>query len=272
MLAEIGVPLRMLQDRFDVGRRKTRFCASSATVGMSWRNCIVYPITSIRIALRGVPRNWARWHGGIFPEGAMVDHDVTTGGPRVALIALGANLPGPLGGAEMMVAAAVARMAEVLEVMAVSGFYCTPAFGPVPGPDYVNAALSARWTGTARDLMALLHAEEAHLGRDRAGAVRWAARLVDLDLLALGDLVLPDGPTHDDLRMRDRMDRLIPGSDDPILPHPGLHERAFVLRPLADIAPGWCHPRLGQTVTEMLAALPQADRDAIFPLPRQRLP
>ena len=56
--------------------------------------------------------------------------------------------------------------------------------------------------------------------------------------------------------VRHRPDRLI-------LPHPRLQDRAFVLVPLADVTPDWCHPVLGLTVAEMLAALPQADRDAV---------
>jgi len=51
-----------------------------------------------------------------------------------------------------------------------------------------------------------------------------------------------------------------------ILPHPRMHERAFVLAPLADVAPGWRHPLTGRTVAEMLAALPETDRAAMQPL------
>ena len=60
-------------------------------------------------------------------------------------------------------------------------------------------------------------------------------------------------------RARSTPDRLI-------LPHPRLQDRAFVLVPLSDVAPDWVHPRLGLTVGQMLAALPDADREAVRPL------
>ncbi len=202
---------------------------------------------------------------------AMVEQYIIDEGKQLALIAMGANLPSAAGPAATTIEIAVAQLRQELDVLAVSEFYRTPAFAPATGPDYVNAALAARWSGTPRELMALLHRHEDILGRDREGVARWAPRLVDLDLLALGDLVLPDGPTHDALRARDRMDRLIPGAADPIVPHPGLQERAFVLRPLADVAPQWRHPRLGRTVQQMLADLPRDEQDGIHLLARRTI-
>ncbi len=91
-------------------------------------------------------------------------------------------------------------------------------------------------------------------------------RTLDIDLLAMGDSVLPDASTQDawrglapDLQSREAPDQLI-------LPHPRLQDRAFVLAPLADIEPDWVHPRTGRSVREMLAALPAEDRDAVKPL------
>ena len=95
---------------------------------------------------------------------------------------------------------------------------------------------------------------------------RWGMRTLDIDLLALGDSVLPDAQTQDAWRdlAPETQARLAP--DRLILPHPRLQDRAFVLVPLADVAPDWRHPRLGLTVRQMLEALPAADREAVKPL------
>ena len=109
-----------------------------------------------------------------------------------------------------------------------------------------------------------LHRIEAEFGRERVQ--RWGQRTLDLDLLACGDAMLPDDATHALWRDLAPEQRLIRAPDELILPHPRLHERAFVLVPLADIAPDWRHPALGLTVAEMLARLPQAERDAVRPI------
>jgi 2-amino-4-hydroxy-6-hydroxymethyldihydropteridine diphosphokinase len=151
-----------------------------------------------------------------------------------------------------------------IEIAAVSRFFRTPCFPPGAGPDFVNAA-AVILTHLAPDvLLERLHAVEAELGRERNN--RWEARVVDLDLLAMGDRVLPDTATLDHWitlpmarQTREAPDRLI-------LPHPRLQDRGFVLVPLADVAPDWHHPTLGRSVTEMLEALPEGEIDGIVPL------
>ena len=105
---------------------------------------------------------------------------------------------------------------------------------PSDQPDYVNGV--ARMAGEAMPdvLLAHLQALEARSGRRRAEPD--AARPLDLDIIAMGDLLRP--------------------APDPILPHPRAHLRRFVLTPLADVAPGWVHPVLGRSVEELLAGLP----------------
>jgi 2-amino-4-hydroxy-6-hydroxymethyldihydropteridine diphosphokinase len=155
---------------------------------------------------------------------------------RTILVALGANLPTAEGRAPLATCRwAVEQVAALpgLRLEAVSRWYRT---APVPAstqPDYVNGV--ARLSGEAEPgaLLQALHGIEAAAGRVR-GAVN-AARVLDLDLLAV-DAVVAEGPA---LR----------------LPHPRLQERAFVLAPLCDVAPGWVHPRLGRTAAELLAAV-----------------
>ena len=162
------------------------------------------------------------------------------------LVAIGANLPGPNGGSvrETCQSAAVALDAlPGLRLGALSRWWATP---PVPSkhgvPDYVNGV--AVLGGIACDavkLLAALQAIEARFGRTRPYPD--APRTLDLDLLDL------DG------RVRD--------APDPILPHPRLHLRAFVLAPLCDVAPCWVHPVLRRSATALLA---EADQAGIRPL------
>lgn len=184
-----------------------------------------------------------------------------------ALIALGANLPfeGAMP-AETLRRALAALKEEGLAVLAVSRFYATPCFPAGAGPDYVNAAAVID-CGEAVDLTSVLsrlHAVESRFGRERLQ--RWGMRTLDIDLLAMDDSVLPDAAVQDAWRNLPAEEQIAATPDRLILPHPRLQDRAFVLVPLADVAPDWRHPRLGLTVRQMLAALPAEDCDAVKPL------
>ena len=154
------------------------------------------------------------------------------------LVAIGANLPGDDGSSAL----ATCRQAVLaldglpgLRLKALSRWYESVPVPPSGQPSYVNGV--ALLTGVGIDpagLLAALQAIENRFGRRRPEAN--AARTLDLDIIAMGDLV-----------------RLAP---DPILPHPRAHERAFVLLPLRDVAPGWRHPSLCQDVASLIAVLP----------------
>jgi len=178
------------------------------------------------------------------------------------LIAIGANLPSDAGMPEKTLISAVSGMAALgLVPRAISRFYTTPCFPPGAGPDYVNAALRVETTMAANDVLAALHRIEARFGRRRD--TRWGMRTLDLDLIAWGDRVLPDRATLRHWMTLPPGDQAQQAPHQLILPHPRLQDRGFVLVPLADIAPGWRHPVLGQTVQQMRNALPDAEIRAI---------
>lgn len=184
------------------------------------------------------------------------------------IVALGANLPTPQTDPVGTLRAAVAalRREPGLVVGPVSRVWRTPALPAGSGPDYANAAAILFTALDARAVLDRLHAIEARHGRDR-GTGRWSARVLDLDLIALDALVLPDADT---LRRwidlpPDRQRSAVP--DRLILPHPRMQDRAFVLAPLAEIAPGWRHPLTGLSVSQMLAALGPGALSGMAPLP-----
>jgi 2-amino-4-hydroxy-6-hydroxymethyldihydropteridine diphosphokinase len=183
------------------------------------------------------------------------------------LVALGANLPFDGSPPAQTLARAVAALAEEgVTLLGLSRFFATPCFPAGAGPDYVNAAALLQ-TDSADDLASILgrlHTVEARFGRKRAQ--RWGMRTLDIDLLAVGDSVQPDAGTQDRWREMPQEAQIATTPDQLILPHPRIQDRAFVLVPLADIAPDWVHPRTGLSVRQMLAALPAEDRDAVKPL------
>ena len=162
------------------------------------------------------------------------------------LVGLGANLPSARHGPPVatLEAALKALAARGLSIRSHSRWWES---APVPLSDqpwYVNGVAEVATSLGPESLLALLHEVEAEFGRVRA--LPNAPRILDLDLLAYGGLVRR-------------------GTRPPLLPHPRLAERGFVLHPLADIRPRWRHPVTGRALPEMIAALP-ADQ-IVRPLP-----
>lgn len=144
-------------------------------------------------------------------------------------LSLGSNL----GQREDNLRQAVARIASLMAVVAVSPVYETPPWGVTDQPDFLNICLAGQTTLLPRPLLTALKAIETQMGRQPT--YRWGPRLIDIDLLFYGDWIISDA--------------------DLVIPHPRLAERAFVLAPLADIAPNFVHPQNHKTVSAMLAEL-----------------
>lgn len=181
----------------------------------------------------------------------------------IAFIALGANEPSEQGTPLETLDAALALLdARGVAVETRSVWVGSPAWPAGSGPDYVNGAARVRSALSPSALLGVLHKVEAMLGRERAGGERWASRPCDLDLIACGAMVAPGATAW---RHIEQAPPETP-RDTLILPHPQMHRRAFVLVPLANIAPDWRHPILGKTVVEMLSDLPAQEREAVKPI------
>lgn len=184
-----------------------------------------------------------------------------------ALIGFGANLSSDGRPPESTVPLAMAALSDLTgQALTPSRLYRTPAFPPGAGPEFVNAAAMLEWPGSAEELLAHLHTVEAGFGRTRRA--RWEARIMDLDLIALGEAVVPDPATQLRWAALAPEDAATRTPDRLILPHPRLADRSFVLVPLAEIAPDWRHPVTGLSVREMLAARPAEERARIRPIDR----
>lgn len=165
-----------------------------------------------------------------------------TPAPVQAFIGLGGNLGD--------VPAALRRALETLgalpgtRLMAASRVYRTPAWGVTDQPPFLNAAAAIRTQLPPAELLAALLDIERAVGRDRGrpDALRWGPRALDLDLLLYGEQVIDRPGLH--------------------VPHPHLHERAFVLVPLAEIAPDAMVPGHGR-VADLLAGVDAAGIEAL---------
>ena len=186
-----------------------------------------------------------------------------------ALISLGANVAPPGRSLVETLEIALESVAggEGITLRRRSRWFSTPAFPPGSGPDFVNAAAALETSLAPERVLAALHGAEGALGRVRTEPLmRWAPRVCDLDLIAMEDAVLPDRETLARWMALDLSQAQTVVPPRLVLPHPRMHERGFVLVPLADIAPDWRHPATGRTVAEMLAALPADALAEIRPL------
>ena len=152
-------------------------------------------------------------------------------------IALGSNLSSPIGGRILNLRRAIQHLQECgFQILARAPVYQS---SPVPisdQPDFLNTVVQVEFSGTPQQAIEICHRIESDMGRVRVS--RNEARVIDLDIIAWGDVVM---------------------SGDLEIPHPRMHERAFVLFPLVHIMRHWRHPIVGKTAEELALALPPSD-------------
>jgi 2-amino-4-hydroxy-6-hydroxymethyldihydropteridine diphosphokinase len=160
--------------------------------------------------------------------------------PVTAYVGLGANLEDPV--EQVQRACDELKNLPASQVLACSPLYRSAPLGPQDQPDYVNAVAALQTQLSAPELLMALRGIELQHGRRRDGS-RWGPRTLDLDILLYGDLQ-QDAP-------------------ELTLPHPGLHERAFVLYPLYDVAPELQIPGRGsvRALRELVSGAPPVRLD-----------
>jgi len=173
------------------------------------------------------------------------------------LLAFGGNLPSPVGTPAKTIRAALDRLcANGFDLEGLSSFYRTPAVTLEEGtvaPAYVNAVARMRTSLSASAILAAIQNVEREFGR--LPSARWTARPLDIDLLAYDQAVLPGLAEWREVAESADPAAILP---EPVVPHPRLHLRGFVLAPLLDIAPEWQHPVSGLTVRQLADAAQQA--------------
>lgn len=156
-------------------------------------------------------------------------------------LGLGSNIPDR----DAHLAAALEALAPIMTIERVSSVYDTAPMLITDQPRFHNLAIAATTRLSPQELLRALKATERALGR--TAGVRYGPRVIDIDLLFYDQLVLQ--------------------TDELTIPHPRLAERAFVLTPLAEIAPTLTHPTLGETVAKMLRRVAGSDVRRLGPLP-----
>ena len=180
------------------------------------------------------------------------------------LLAFGANLTSAFGSPTETITESLKELEKSeLDVRVVSRLFQTPAFPPSSGSDYVNVAALCESQLAPGEILKVLHRIEEKFGRLREH--RWEARTLDIDLLAVGDQILPNAAVHKHWRDLSPQAQATDTPEQLILPHPRIQDRSFVLIPLVDVAPNWVHPILDLSVVEMLSRLPEASTEGIYP-------
>ena len=143
-----------------------------------------------------------------------------------------------------------------------SAYYKSPAFPDETKPEFINCVVDAHFNGTPDQLLWEIQKIEYQLGRNRNE--RWGQRTCDIDILGIGNLVLPSIRKFKHWVSLDFNMQLKTVPDELIVPHPRMQDRAFVLKPLVSIMPDWKHPVFLKTVSEMFQMLPERAEKSVI--------
>jgi 2-amino-4-hydroxy-6-hydroxymethyldihydropteridine diphosphokinase len=159
------------------------------------------------------------------------------------LIALGSNVSGSWGPPRTTLERAISSFdSGGCRLIRASSLFETAPFGKTDQPNFVNAVVRVACETTPEALLERLQRLERLAGR--VHSEKWGPRPLDLDIIDFDGLIREEPP--------------------PVLPHPGIPQRPFVLAPIAEIAPRWRHPTLGRTAAQMLARLKGQSEGAIL--------
>lgn len=181
---------------------------------------------------------------------------------KLCWLALGSNLPhGGLQPQQVIRSAITSLKKAGLNEVKVSGFYRT---APVPRsnqPDFINCVIAGETNYSALEMLDICQSVEMSYGRERA--VRWDARTLDIDIINFGQQVFPSLDEWHVVANNMKASTNIPHL---VLPHPFMHRRAFVLRPLCDLMPEWRHPVFGRSASDLLSDQGEQDRKHVEPV------
>ena len=179
------------------------------------------------------------------------------------LISCGANISSPFGKPlETLKVVFKELPKEELIVLKKSRFYSSKAFPDPKQPEYLNGCLQIEVDCEAVDVLARLKRIEIKMGRQESS--RWGVRTCDLDLLSFDTLVQPNKEIFNQWLNMPLRKQLRVKPSELLLPHPRIQDRAFVLKPLLEVAADWIHPVLNLSVREMFESLPKEERDSVL--------
>lgn len=175
---------------------------------------------------------------------------------KLCWLALGSNLPyGGMEPLQVVEAAISALQGAGLDETKVSTFYQTEPVPKSDQPDFINCVVVGKTDHKALEILEVCQSIEQSF--ERARSTRWGARTLDIDIINYDNQIVPSigawRAVADKMNADTEMPRLV-------LPHPFMHQRAFVLKPLCDLTPGWRHPVYNRTAADLLAEQPEQDR------------
>ena len=181
------------------------------------------------------------------------------------LIAYGTNLPGPFGSSSQTILKALDELQlEGFVLIKKSRQYSSAAFPDKEKPRYLNGCIKVQAKMKPLEVLDRLKIIEKKMGR--LTEQRWGSRVCDLDLLSFDNELYPNLKTFNYWMTLGLQDQIIEKPLGLLLPHPRIQDRAFVLKPLVDIAPNWRHPVLDLTAEEMLDSIPGVQKEDVVPI------